>query len=455
MVYHPDDTIAAIASAAGGAARGILRLSGPRVTDALTKCFTPSVDGVSLADITRAEAVQGTLHIADASVSLPAMLFFWPNEQSYTRQPTAELHTLGASALLQELLHQVCSDGVRLAEPGEFTMRAFLAGRLDLTQAEAVLGLIDARSDAAFDSALTQLAGGLSHPLASLREQLLQILALLEAGLDFVEEDIEFVTAEQMQSLLVETQETISHTLDQMTTRHHTADFPRVVLTGPPNVGKSSLFNSLVEQYGVDEQTYPALVSEQSGTTRDYVQAMLTFDGLLCELIDTAGTETNPTTAGIARSAQTLTSEQVADADLRIHCREGGAIFSDVPKDSAGDLLLQTKSDLGVAEGAIMCCSSKTGAGIGALAEAIRRRLLELDSAQTGVVAATAARCHKSLQEARETLARAEALVAAALGEELVAAEIRHALTCLGRVVGTVYTDDVLDRIFSQFCIGK
>jgi tRNA modification GTPase len=192
-MYHTDDTICAIASAPAGAARGIVRLSGPGTIAVLERCFR-CADTTSLEQVRVASVLVGTVAMDQSRVVLDADVYLWPGGRSYTRQDAAEIHTIGSPPLLSALVRTVCAAGARLAEPGEFTLRAFLAGRLDLTQAEAVLGIIDARSDEQFRTALEQLAGGLARPLDRLRGTLLDLLAHLEAGLDFVEEDIQFVT---------------------------------------------------------------------------------------------------------------------------------------------------------------------------------------------------------------------------------------------------------------------
>src|SRR5215813_11064879 len=156
MSYHVDDTIAAIASASGGAARGIVRISGPNAISIVSKCFTPD-DGRCLDGLRQSAALTGSVYLP---APVPCDLFLWPTNRSYTRQPVAELHTFGSPPLLDGLLASVCAAGARLAEPGEFTLRAFLAGRIDLTQAEAVLGVIDAKGAGELDAALVQLAGG-------------------------------------------------------------------------------------------------------------------------------------------------------------------------------------------------------------------------------------------------------------------------------------------------------
>ncbi|MEX0612814.1 MAG: hypothetical protein WD229_11905, partial [Pirellulales bacterium] len=223
MSYHADDTICAIATAPGGAARGMVRVSGPDALRIIAQLFQPR-DGQPLDAVRGPTALAGDVAVelgvdrgstnppltpsyrGGESTRVPCDLFLWPTVRSYTREPLAELHTVGSPPLVEALLATVCRAGARLAEPGEFTLRAFLAGRLDLTQAEAVLGVIDAADRRQLDTALAQLAGGLSQPLSRLRDELLNLLAHLEAGLDFVDEDIEFISPSDLVAHLAKVQ---------------------------------------------------------------------------------------------------------------------------------------------------------------------------------------------------------------------------------------------------------
>ena len=194
------ETIAAIASAPGAAARGIIRISGPGTIACLRSSFIvdgSSNEAASFWNSDRVTSSSGRLRI-DENVLLPGRLLLWPNKRSYTHQPTAEFHTFGSPPLLQLGLEHVCQRGARLAEPGEFTLRAFLSGRIDLPQAEAVLAVIDSNNEEQVQTALRQLAGGLTGPLSEIRNQLISIVAELEAGLDFVEEDIEFISKQEL-----------------------------------------------------------------------------------------------------------------------------------------------------------------------------------------------------------------------------------------------------------------
>jgi len=452
-MYPVDDTIAGIASAHGGAIRGIIRISGPDVVSCLERCFQPDRDK-SLRDIKRAWAVPGSLILERAIGKLPGCLYLWPTNRSFTRQAAAEFHTIGSPPLLEAALRTLCADGARLAAPGEFTLRAFLSGRLDLTQAEAVLGVIDARDGAELNLALEQLAGGLALPLGRLRDQLLELLAHLEAGLDFVEEEIEFIQTQDLLDQLNAAALRVSEVAAQLSTRSRHDERVRVVLVGRANVGKSSLFNALVQQSA-------ALVSSTAGTTRDYLTANVPWSQ--AQLIDTAGVDSVVNEDTAASAAQRMSASQHQQAHLSILCLDASQLLNDWEQaniDARDEhcLVAVTKWDLArdrtIPSDAVLT-SSKTGLGLPELRRRISNAIEALGPAWSGAVPNTAVRCHSSLRLAADCLQRAVQLVERQGGEELVAMEVRAALDELGQVVGAVYTDDLLDRIFSRFCIGK
>jgi len=453
-----DDTIVAVASPPGGAARGILRLSGPEVRNCVEEIFQ-SEGRISLASIAKPKCIPGSIRLACADSRLPCELYLWPTERSYTGQPVAELHTLGSRPLLEAVLGTLCAAGARLAEPGEFTLRAFLAGRIDLTRAEAVLGVIDAADPRQLDVALDQLSGGLARPLDQLRNQLLDTLAHLEAGFDFPDEDLPFIRPDRLQKHLAEAADAISKLAGKMTSRGEAANATRAVLVGWPNTGKSSLFNALSCHNG-------ALVSQHPGTTRDYLTAQLNLQGIPCELIDTAGVE--PVSGGPAaelrEAAQSLSRQQSRQAQVQILCLDSTRPLnawerSELDRNAGAQrIVVLTKIDAPRATNLpqqVLETSSVTGQGIDALRTRLWDDVVTAGASGVDVVAGTAARCRESLRLAAECLNGALKIAASGTGEELVAAEVRVALDQLGKVVGTVYTEDILDRIFSRFCIGK
>lgn len=452
-MLDPHDTIAAIASPPGGAARGIVRVSGPDAVACVERCFSTE-DRQPLTLVRRPTAVSGMVRIRDVTANLPAVLYLWPSSRSYTRQPTAELHTLGSPPLLDALLADLCSRGARLAQPGEFTLRAFLAGRIDLTQAEGVLGVIDARERQQLDIALEQLSGGIATPLTQARTDLLELLAHLEAGLDFIEEDIEFISRDELCRQVGVIQTQIERLALRMQSRGEATDVIRAVLVGAPNVGKSSLYNALTGR--------GALVSDQAGTTRDYLVARLDLGGIVCDLVDTAGVGT-VTDDRLQIAAVAATGRQRQQAEIEILCLDSTRamttqeLMSLCEPATSERIIVLTKADqprrVDCIDGAIET-SSHNGAGL----DQLRARLCDIGRTGTLnslVVASTAVRCRDSLRQAADAAGRAQQLAITGSGEELIAAELRIVLNLLGEVTGAVCSDDILDRIFSRFCIGK
>lgn len=457
MLCQPEETIVAIASATGGSYRGTIRLSGPDVFDCLKGTLGPTHP--PLDSIKSPSVATGYIPLDQPTAQLPCNIYYWPNQRSYTRQRAAEIHTLGSPPLLDAVLRKFCAAGARLAGPGEFTMRAFLAGRIDLPQAEAVLGIIDATQHHDLDVALRQMAGGLSAPFNDLRENLLELLAHLEAGLDFVEEDIEFISSNELEDSLMFASRRVHQLATQIQSRSATGSGLRVALVGSPNVGKSSLLNALADGP-------VALVSDQAGTTRDYVTRQIRCGDFDCELIDTAGMELNPDGV-MDRAAQEVTSHQSHDANLRVLCLDSTRPLNQLELSqlhavrSSDDLVVLTKADqnrcteLLSLQNQPIVTSSITGEGIDVLKQRISEIFTSHPALTMDVVPSTSVRCSESLRHVADSLAESLRLVKDSEGEEIIAAELRHSLDELGKILGTIYTDDILDRVFSRFCIGK
>ncbi|MDY3552902.1 GTPase [Gemmata sp. JC717] len=379
---------------------------------------------------------------------LPAVLYFFAGPKSYTGQDLAELHLISSPPLVERLISDLLAAGARPARPGEFTMRAFLAGKKDLPQAEAVQAVIEAGTDSDLSAALEQLAGGVSRPLDALREDLLNLLADVEAALDFADEDIEFVTQAATVARVrgaVEYLETVRKQLDDRTVSGRPV---RVALVGVPNAGKSSLFNVLTGG--------AALVSPIAGTTRDYLTKPLALAGVPAELIDTAGWQDAGDT--IEEQAQRLGADQTTRADVIVWCDEAGAfdVRNEFRLRATGAQLLRvrTKSDRAGAglEGRPLACSVVAPGGL----DALRAALVEAATSLTrSALAPSQSRCRGHVLACLEHLREADALAARGEHPELLALALRGALEPLGEMTGAVYTNDLLDRIFSRFCIGK
>ncbi len=475
MDLNVDQPIAALASPAGGSLRGIVRISGAGVQQVLAGWFTPDdPEGWITAKTARSHA--GKLDLGDASRPMicPVEVMYWPNRRSYTGQPLVELHLPGSPCLLELVLGEAYRRGARPARPGEFTLRAFLAGKLDLLQAEAVLGVIDAQNPAELQTALAQLAGGISGRLSELRRDLLELLADLEAGLDFVDEDIEFVSRREVVDRLVAARDFVEELLQQASDRMQSAVRLKVVLAGLPNAGKSTLFNRLAEAHS-------ALVSSERGTTRDFLIRRITWGNLSFDLIDTAGWEEG--SSGIEAEAQDQRIAQLKQSNLLVWCSSADRdqaerqfddqLFDEAQRQSPATIRLLTKVDLAVrpssadpdspanplpSSGGLdsLAISVVTDRGLSELRDLLRSRLGTEQSGSGQWLGITAARCRETLESIEASLGRAIASAnVREVGDELIAVDLRDALDHFGVILGVIYTDDILDRIFSKFCIGK
>jgi tRNA modification GTPase len=491
MPLDLDDTIVALASPPGSALRGIVRVSGLATADIVATLFCPDETSNSWRSSKLPRRFTGHLELSSIIVPVPAALMFWPTKRSYTGQPMAEFHLIGSPPLLEATIEHLCEKGARLARRGEFTMRAFLSGRIDLLQAEAVLGVIEATDHEELQKALSQLGGRMTSRLGQVRGDLIALLGDLEAGLDFVEEDIEFITKPEIARRLDEALLIVRQLAEDSASRLPAGYRRRVVLAGLPNAGKSTLFNRLIGQQ-------KAIVSPIAGTTRDYLTATLPLDSMEVELIDTAGWEDAADL--IMARAQELRGEQVSASDLVVWCT--AADLSDLDqaedeqlrrlaaKQSSAMIHVMTRVDLmmggpdksnattlldksnatalldesnatalsdesNATIRSVLSVSAETGHNIEALREMILACLNSANASRSELLGTTAVRCRDSLQRATQSLDHALTTTRANHGDELISMEIRSALHELGTILGDVYTDDILDHIFSNFCIGK
>lgn len=459
-------TIVAVSSGIAASRKSVIRISGSQVTQILRELIGPS--SASSLDAKRAcrFRTNAQLSLCGRKYTVPLACYYWPNARSFTGEACAELHLTGALPLMESMVEQLVTLGADLAERGEFTLRSFLAGKLDLTQAEAVLGVIEADEANDLEHALGQLAGNISQPVKHLKDEVVGLCARLEAGLDFVEEDIEFISTEELTLQLSSILSRLNAISEQLTTRGSRNRIPTAVIVGLPNAGKSTLFNRLCNQ---DR----AIVSQRAGTTRDAIRSNINVFDQRIELVDTAGIEelANATPRALA---QTVLKSRLAEADLIVFCIARSESLDpnwyrsqlDSLKAQGPVLTVGTKTDLAVhshdAPDTIdrpcfdVVTASNDEDSLNTIRDLIHAKLAESNAnKRSEAMHQTIIRCRKSLTEACGCIQSAIENAESMIGEEIVAADLRLAIIELSSVIGEVHTEDILGEIFSRFCIGK
>ncbi len=459
MLYHTD-TIAAVSTPAGSAARAITRLSGDDAVDIVQKIVDPPV---RLAEIRPWSSRRVSIRLWGGRIHLPATLYLMPAPRSYTRQDIVELHTIGSPVILQVLLDELLQQGARLAGPGEFTRRAFLNGRINLTQAEAVMAVIHARNDADLRVAVGQLASSSSDRLAELRDHLIGLRAYVETGIDFSDQDIELISSEEIASSLAEARTMIASLIGSRERAGSGKAGITTAIAGLPNAGKSSLLNRLA---GGDR----AIVTHIPGTTRDTVEAAIEVGGMEFRLIDTAGVEAAQD--AIQRCAVERTHEALNSAQLLLYVIDGNAGASEADRmlwatrPPVPCIVVVNKTDLpqSAAQEAtalrfgvdhVVAVSAPEGSGIEELLAAMAGAVASGEVDVSAHPFAANVRLREALRRADKCISAASELASGNAGEELIALEIREALDNIGRLTGDVADDDLLDAIFERFCVGK
>lgn len=456
------DTICAVATAPGTAGIAVVRVSGPQ---AFTICDT-LWRGKRLADVPSHTAHLGTVRDTDATVLDQAVATVFRGPHSYTGEDVVELSVHGSPYVQYRLIELLCKAGARLAEPGEFTRRAFTAGNIDLSQAEAIADLIAARSRAAHHVAVNQLRGGITRRLLQLREQLVDLSALLELELDFSEEDVEFADRTRLITLAEEINREVTRLHGTYRRGQAIRDGIPVAIAGPTNAGKSSLLNALV---GDDR----AIVSDVHGTTRDTVEDTLTLGDHLVRIIDTAGLRATTDTVELIGQERTRAALTRAALRLIVFAADDSRPLPADLDAAENTIFVVNKTDVASpaaviekirerygAEAVIVAVSALTGDGLSTL----EKKLTETLDAMTGNVAAdliiTNARQAQALADAAASSAAVIAALRTGISADLVALDLRDTIAHLSSLLTTA-TDDpltaatVLSAIFSRFCIGK
>jgi tRNA modification GTPase len=475
-----DDTIVALATAPGIGALGIIRLSGPAAISIVNELF-PSKDLSALPS--------HTLHVgllkSGSEVLDEVVVSLYRAPKSYTSEDVVEMSCHGSSHIEEKILSACTNLGARLARAGEFTQRAFLKGRMDLTQAEAVADLIASHSEAARVSALHAMRGGFAEDLKNLREQLLGFSALIELELDFSQEDVEFADREKFNALIEEAQMVTNDLIESFAYGNVIRNGVQVAIVGKPNAGKSTLLNSLL-----NEQR--AIVSDIAGTTRDTIEEVLVIEGIEFRLIDTAGIRAH-TADRIEQLGIGRTHEKIEGADIVVEILDATAPVDEpllIEKSklirvlNKTDLFDEAVSHLHAFEGTerfknteieflydasrrrdaslharfpdpdLIFISAKNAKGIDKLKTALVNRVLQGKKIREGTVV-TNARHYDVLKKVASSLSDIRAGLDSGLPGDLLALDIRHCLHFLGEITGEVTSEEQLSWIFGKFCIGK
>ncbi|MEE9363636.1 MAG: tRNA uridine-5-carboxymethylaminomethyl(34) synthesis GTPase MnmE [Cellulophaga sp.] len=463
----PQDTIVALATPSGAGAIAVIRISGK---DAIS-LTTPLFKSIRNKDLTKQKTHTVHLgHIIDGDRTLDEVLatvFNGPN--SYTGESVVEISCHGSAYIQQQIIQLFLRNGCRMANAGEFTLRAFLNGKLDLSQAEAVADLIASDNEASHQIAMQQMRGGFSNEIKILRDELLNFASLIELELDFSEEDVEFADREQFKALLIRIQEVLKRLIDSFAVGNVIKNGIPVAIVGEPNVGKSTLLNALLNEER-------AIVSEIAGTTRDTIEDEITIGGIGFRFIDTAGirhTEDVVERIGIKKTfekieqaqvvlylvdGQQLVANKTTIPELKIELKkiqnkhpQKPLLFIVNKSDSLStEQQKEIKKQLDIA----YFISAKTGDGV----EILTSKLL--DFVNTGALRnnetiITNTRHYDSLLKALEEVEKVQFGMAEGISGDLLAIDIRQALYHFGEITGEITSDDLLGNIFANFCIGK
>lgn len=453
-----DDTIVALATPPGVGAIGVIRVSGQQALSIVSSLF-PSKD---LATLPTHTVHVGLLQVGNKVLDEVVVTLF-KSPRSYTGEDVVEISCHGSPFVQRQVVDAIVQLGARLARPGEFTQRAFLKGKLDLTQAEAVADLIAAGTQAAQRAALQGLRGGFSAELKQLREQLIQFSSLLELELDFSQEDVTFADRTQLKDLLTRLESATDALLASFKLGNVIKNGVSVAIVGKPNAGKSTLLNSLLNENR-------AIVSEIAGTTRDTIEEVLNIEGVLFRLIDTAGLRANTVDqieqVGIERSY-----EKMRAADLVLYlfdvadpAEEVKQWAMDAQEQGLRFLLVGNKIDVASADSiralpaqlpvSPLFIAAKDKTNLGALKKSMLQEVLSGHVLHENIVI-TNERHFQALQQVAMALADTKKGIEEGLASDLVALEIRRCLQYLGEITGEITNEEQLDFIFSKFCIGK
>ncbi len=441
------EAICAVATPPGVGAIAVIRVSGLGTFDIVGKIFR----GKNLHQVSSHTVHFGTITDGRAVID-EVLVAVFKNPRSFTKEDVVEISCHGSDYIIQKIVQLLIREGASLAQPGEFTQRAFLNGQFDLVQAEAVADLIAADSAAAHRTAINQLRGGFSKQLAELRDELIQFASLVELELDFGEEDVEFAERNDLRRLIVGLQTSIKPLIDSFDFGNALKGGIPVAIVGAPNVGKSTLLNALLNEE-------KAIVTPIAGTTRDIIEDILFIDGIKFRIIDTAGirqTDDVIESIGIERTKQAI---EKADVVIALDIPDGEEIGLDAPEAkivrvmNKVDLLQEPALAQIRAQDKYVLMSAKTGEGLDGLKQKIHGMALNHVSLNHSVV--TNARHYQHLSKTHAALEQVLVGLENGVTSDFLAQDIRLALFELGQITGTIAAEDLLKNIFGRFCIGK
>ena len=468
MLDRLDDTIVAVSSAPGYGRLGIVRLCGPQAIQIAAKA-TSLVNGRSLDHLPGSRRAVGEVFL-DARLGVPAALLVFRAPHSYTRQDMVEIHTVGSRAVLDAVCRRLIELGAFQALPGEFTARAFVYGAMDLASAEAVSGLIRAQTDTQLRASRRMMEGATANRIKQVRDELAEILALVEADIDFAEEPIEFITPAALRERLEALRSQLNKLSESSMRVEHFNVLPHILLLGPPNAGKSSLMNRL-------SGTSRAICAAAAGTTRDILSAPIRLDRGEAILLDTAGLDHTECEIMQQARANALAIAERVDVvclvfDLTV-APDQGVLERAVSLDTARIVIAANKCDRVSTDeslkaaarlrdeelGPVCTISALTGAGIDTLRATLTDAVASSTTTTLGESALISERQAAAIHEGTEAIARASTLASSAIETidcaETIAFELREALDLLATVSGNVTTEDLLGKVFANFCIGK
>lgn len=449
------DTIVALATPPGVGALGIIRLSGPEALRIAQQLMPAAGLHKRPSHTVKVGWIEWAAERIDEAV---ATIFRAP--RSFTGEDVVEFSCHGSPYILQQVMNAAVAAGARMAKPGEFTQRAFLNGKMDLAQAEAVADVIASHSAAAHHTAIHQMRGGFSHVLAALREQLIQFSALIELELDFATEDVEFADRSALLSLIGSMDQTVQALLQSFQLGNVIKQGVAVAIVGKPNAGKSTLLNTLLNENR-------AIVSDIAGTTRDTIEEVLNISGVLFRLIDTAGIRQS--TDQIEAIGVEKSLEKMRQADIVLYLFDAASedaqqlqeAIATLQKEARRFLLVGNKADRlsgsksqRLGEYDVLYISAQTGMHV----DLLKQKLVDLvlqgaDTGESTIV--TNARHYAALQQVAASLADINSGLRQGTPADLIALDIRRCLHFLGEITGAITNEDQLDYIFSKFCIGK